>query len=231
MNKDNSHFDTIAYQYDETLPAHITAHYRRKRVNFIKKIIGSGRILDVGCGTGELVYSLSREGYRVFGIDKSIGMLNISEKKRAGIQVQADSSLLPFQSATFDLVMSVATLHHIADPSAVRSSIIEMLRIVKADGYLLIWDHNPRNPYWKLLMRRVPQDCGIERLISHREILKSIKSQSSHNMHIRVYNLGFIPDFIPESFMPWAVKFEAILEKMFIVNYLSAHNVILVKKR
>ena len=32
-------------------------------------------------------------------------------------------------------------------------------------GRVLVWDHNPRNPYWGRLMARVPQDTGEERLI------------------------------------------------------------------
>ena len=46
-----------------------------------------------------------------------------------------------------------------------------MLRVLRSGGHLLIWDHNPRNPYWNFLMKRVPQDCGEERLIHKNEIL------------------------------------------------------------
>jgi hypothetical protein len=46
-----------------------------------------------------------------------------------------------------------------------------MGRVVRPAGYVLIWDHNPLNPYWPILMKRVPQDHGDERLVSVWELL------------------------------------------------------------
>ncbi len=49
-----------------------------------------------------------------------------------------------------------------------------MVRVAKPVGRVLIWDHNPRNPYWRLLMARVPQDTGEERLIGVTELLDGL---------------------------------------------------------
>jgi UDP-glucose 4-epimerase len=67
-------------------------------------------------------------------------------------------------------------MHHIAAPEAVRATLAEMVRVARPGGWVLVWDHNPRNPYWKLLMKRVPQDTGDERLIPERELLAGLRA-------------------------------------------------------
>ena len=47
-----------------------------------------------------------------------------------------------------------------------------MVRVARPGGRVLIWDHNPRNPYWANLMARVPQDTGEERLIGADEVIE-----------------------------------------------------------
>ena len=55
MSQGPTHFDRVAEQYDAVFPAHITAHYLRKRIRLIGALLGGGRGLDVGCGTGALM--------------------------------------------------------------------------------------------------------------------------------------------------------------------------------
>ena len=39
---------------------------------------------------------------------------------------------------------------------------------------MLVWDHNPRNPYWRRLMAKVPQDDGSERLVPEAEVARGL---------------------------------------------------------
>lgn len=229
-NHKYSHFDLIAGEYETSLPFHIMDHYLQKRVIFIKNILPSGLVLDVGCGTGAIIQSLAKEGYVIFGIDSSQGMLKRLNDKRPGFQVRANAVQLPFPSAKFDLVLNIATLHHLAEPDIVKRAIHEMLRVIRRGGHLLIWDHNRLNPYWKLLMPRVPQDFGDERLIPYHEILGTLRAASGRVAFIKHYTLGFIPDFMPKKFMSIAGKLEAIAEKIPFIRHVSAHNVFLVRK-
>ena len=157
----DSHFDQIATAYDESLPAHVVEHYLRKRTAFLAATCQAGPVLDVGCGTGALAERLAARGYEVVGVDPSDGMLEVLRRRCPAVRaVQASGTELPFDDDSFQLVVTVATMHHIADPDAVRQALIEMVRVSRPGGRIVIWDHNPHNPYWGPLMSRVPQDTG-----------------------------------------------------------------------
>ena len=105
-------------------------------------------------------------GYEVAGLDPSGGMLEVLRERAPEVAaVQGSATEMPFGDGEFDLSLSVATMHHIADPVAVRDALAEMVRVVQPGGRIIVWDHNPRNPYWPYLMKRVPQDRGDERLV------------------------------------------------------------------
>ena len=163
MSEEN--FDRIATAYDESLPAHVVEHYLAKRTAFIADCCPAGAGLDVGCGTGVLAARLAARGFAMTGLDPSEGMLDVMRAEHPEVAaVRGSGDELPFETASFDLVLTVAALHHIADPAAVRATLAEMVRVCRPGGRIVVWDHNPRNPYWKLLMARVPQDDGSERL-------------------------------------------------------------------
>ena len=45
-------------------------------------------------------------------------------------------------------------LHHLETPERVATTVREMGRVVKHSGFIVLWDHNPANPYWPILMKR-----------------------------------------------------------------------------
>jgi ubiquinone/menaquinone biosynthesis C-methylase UbiE len=222
-----THFDRVAEQYDAIFPAHITSHYLRKRTRLIGRLLRGGLGLDVGCGTGALLEALRPSG-TVFGADNSLGMLAVLRRNGRGEAVASSVEMLPFADATFDVVFCVAALHHIAEAEAVRRTIREMVRVARPGGAVVIWDHNPRNPYWPRLMRRAPQDTGAERLIPAEEIVRSLGESGARE--VRVTQSGFVPEFVPRSLMPLARLAEAIVERAPLLRRFCAHNVVVATK-
>jgi SAM-dependent methyltransferase len=226
----SSHFDTVADVYDESLPAHVVEHYLRKRTRFVVDHCPRGRGLDVGCGTGVLATRLAEAGYEMSGIDPSEGMLEVLRERTALVEaVQASGTSLPFADDSFDLVLTVAVMHHIAEPDDVRQTLAEMVRVAKPGGRILVWDHNPRNPYWGRLMARVPQDTGDERLIPEDEIVGGLRAEGA--TIISSTQLGMVPDFTPEPALGVAAALERAVEHTPLVRRLGAHNVVLAAKR
>jgi ubiquinone/menaquinone biosynthesis C-methylase UbiE len=225
----SSHFDEIATVYDESLPGHIVEHYLRKRTAFIAATCPRGRALDVGCGTGTLAARLAAEGYDVSGVDPSAGMLEVLRDRHPELEaVVASGIALPFDEDTFDLVFCVAVMHHVADPADVRHTLAEMVRVSRPGGRVLVWDHNPRNPYWGRLMARVPQDTGEERLISEEEVVGGLRAAGAQILASR--QLGIVPDFVPARALPAAARLERLFEATPLLHRLAAHNVVLAMK-
>ena len=225
----DSHFDEIATVYDESLPAHVVEHYLRKRTAFVAAFCPRGSALDVGCGTGALAQRLAGIGYDVVGVDPSEGMLEIMRARSPETRaVKASGTSLPFDDDSFDLVLTVAAMHHIADPDGIRRTLAEMVRVAKPSGRILVWDHNPRNPYWSNLMARVPQDTGEERLIGEREIVTGLNAAGAQVL--RSDQLGLVPDFTPRPVIGAAAVVERLFERTPYVRKFAAHNVVLARK-
>jgi SAM-dependent methyltransferase len=223
-----STFDAVADTYDSSIPAHVAQHLLAKRLAFVSRHLPAGcLILDAGCGTGAFAGRLRDNGYRVVGIDASIGML--ARARTRGVAVaQAIAQRLPFPDATFDGFVSVAVLHHLGSSDVVRGAIDEMIRVLRPGGRAVIWDHNPLNPYWPILMARVPQDDGSERLVSRGEILNHLARHPVAG--VDKWRLGFIPDFTPRRALGAAIAIERRLEAWPLTRTFASHNVFLVSK-
>jgi SAM-dependent methyltransferase len=225
-----TNFDAVADAYDESLPVHVMEHYITKRTAFIKKHIPTGsKVLDVGCGTGVLAERLLLEGYEVTGADPFAAMLEHMQARNPALKtVHAHGQCLPFEDGTFDFTYSVAVMHHIAEPKDVRNTLAEMCRVTKPGGRVLVWDHNPRNPYWPILMKRVPQDTGAERLIPEREIREGLAAGGATAMEAKA--LGLMPDFTPAFLTGAVARLERIVEKTPGLKRFCAHNVVLARR-
>ncbi len=138
--------------------------------------------------------------------------------------MRGSGDALPFEDGSFDLVLTVAALHHIAEPGAVRATLAEMARVCRPGGRIVVWDHNPRNPYWKHLMARVPQDDGTERLIPEAEVLAGLRAGGAEALQSA--QLGFVPDFVPPSLLGVARGTERAVERTPGLRRLCAHNVV-----
>ena len=116
-------------------------------VDHIARLGGaSGRLLDVGCGPGNIALKIARRwpGVRVVGVDFSQNMILAARAAAASQQLTArtdflagDAKKLPFPDGAFDFVLSNSVLHHLQDPLGMLD---EMARVVKPGGIVLLRD-------------------------------------------------------------------------------------------
>jgi SAM-dependent methyltransferase len=222
------HFDAVAAGYDETIPAHVMAHLTRRRVGLAQELAPrGGRVLDVGCGTGTFLRALPPERYERAGVDISSSMLDVA--RASGLEVKhASSGELPYPDRSFDLATTFAVLHHLIDPSLVRATLHEMCRVLRPGGAVLVWDHNPLNPYWPILMRRMPQDTGDEKLVRARRIVDALREAAMGSIQLR--RMTFVPDFTPPRAMRAAAMLESGLERVPGLRLIAAHNVVTARR-
>jgi SAM-dependent methyltransferase len=222
-------YNHVAHEYDDVFRPHIAEHYLEKRTSLVKDLLPMGGVvLDVGCGTGRLGAVIAGEGYDVFGADLSPEMVRKARERGLAGAYAAVTTALPFADNCFDLVLTVATLHHLETPERVARTVSELGRVAKPGGFVLLWDHNPSNPYWPILMKRVPQDSGDERLVPLSELLAAVRAAGL--APYRTFRSGFTPDFLPAWLArPWRWV-ERAVEATPGVNVLAAHNVVVARK-
>lgn len=132
-------FTSIAARYDETrdIPqAQLAACYDRLRGRGL--LPPHGRILDAGCGTGQISLPLARLGYEVRGYDLSPEMAALAQAKcrpewRA-IYHAGDVRGLPEEDASFDAVVLSKVLLHVEDW---RLACRELLRLLRPGGCVI----------------------------------------------------------------------------------------------
>ena len=228
---EQTNFDAIAGIYDAVFPPHIIEHYlRRRAANVLRHAAARGQsALDVGAGTGLLAERLSDLGLGVVALDPFPQMLGQLRQRRPDIEtVVAHGDDIPYPDDVFDLTYSVAVMHHIAEPSQLRRTLSEMVRVTRPGGRILVWDHNPLNPYWSLLMRRVPQDTGTERLVPLAELVAGLRGAGADI--VRTERLGLMPDFVPPWLLSPAAAVERAVEATPGLRRFCAHNVVLAIK-
>jgi ubiquinone/menaquinone biosynthesis C-methylase UbiE len=136
---DHWFFDVWSRGYDLALPQRLA--YRPIH-DAIMETLGNRpaarRLLDVGCGTGELAARISKAfpSLRVVGCDFSAGMLERAASKRLRVSwVRGDAGFLPFGAAMFDVVTSTEAFHWFPDQDA---ALREFRRVLVPGGRLLL---------------------------------------------------------------------------------------------
>ena len=81
------------------------------QLEFIKNTLKSeGLVLDLACGTGRHLISLSKEGYSMVGLDVSSNLLRIAKNRSGDVQlIKADMRFLPFAPKAFSSAVSMDT--------------------------------------------------------------------------------------------------------------------------
>jgi len=152
-NQDANHFteetvrryDEIAREYSNDWRSRLEVTELVKLTKF-EKLVGSPprKILDAGCGTGKHSIYFAGQGYDVYGIDKSSGMLREAVKNSVGLQINfamGDIRSLSFPNDFFDGMWTVAAIAHLP-PADKRKFIQEAHRVLKPNGILYVGTHN-----------------------------------------------------------------------------------------
>lgn len=96
------------------------------------------RVLDIGCGVGQVVARLREAGCDAYGVD--VSEPNIERARRHGDRCQwYDGTALPFPDGHFDAAGALNVLEHVDDPEAF---VRELARVVKPGGRIVLSSPN-----------------------------------------------------------------------------------------
>jgi SAM-dependent methyltransferase len=124
------------------------------------------RVLDVACGTGQLAFPAARAGALVAGVDIAP---NLIEQARARAEsadldiefTEGDAEALPYEDASFDLVMSLIGAMFAPRPEVVAR---ELKRVCRPGGRIVLGSWTPEGfigSFFKTVAKHVPPPSGI----------------------------------------------------------------------
>jgi SAM-dependent methyltransferase len=129
------------------------------------ELAGFRRILDVGCGDGQIARLLSSTGARVVGVDPTWNQLSVAAERGGGAAyVRAGAAGLPFADGVFDAAVACLVFEHIDDLDGAVAEIARVVQpggrftlmlnhpLLQTPGSALIDDHmvDPPEQYWRL---------------------------------------------------------------------------------
>jgi demethylmenaquinone methyltransferase/2-methoxy-6-polyprenyl-1,4-benzoquinol methylase len=138
-------FGRVAQRYDlanHLLSCNIDRYWRAHTVRRTRDILlrPEARVLDICCGTGDLVLSLAKQGRRVLGSDFCHPMLvaahaKISRRRAPAVLFESDALTLPLRDASLDLITVAFGFRNLANYEA---GLAEMRRVLGPGGMAAI---------------------------------------------------------------------------------------------
>jgi demethylmenaquinone methyltransferase / 2-methoxy-6-polyprenyl-1,4-benzoquinol methylase len=141
-----SMFGRVAHRYDlanHLLSANVDRYWRNHTVARVRGVLmrPEARVLDLACGTGDLLIALEREAGRgLIGSDFCHPMLTGAQTKlqrgrMKSILLESDALSLPFADASLDLITIAFGYRNLAN---YRAGLIEMRRVLRSGGSMAI---------------------------------------------------------------------------------------------
>jgi SAM-dependent methyltransferase len=104
-------------------------------------LVGARRVLDVGCGEGQLTRLAARLDAVAVGIDPTRAQLRVAlDRDRDAVYAAAVAHQLPFPDASFDAALACLVFEHIAETDA---AIAEVARVLEPGGRFLFFLNHP----------------------------------------------------------------------------------------
>jgi SAM-dependent methyltransferase len=163
----------------ETYPTyHIDSPQRVReyveKANEIIRYVPSGKVLDWGCGYGQMFFLLHKRGLDVTGCELSDHYRKGNLVDLLGLNViyLSHSESLPFEAGSLDAALSCGVLEHVEDIDA---SIKEICRVLKTGAFFFIYNF-PNRFSWTEFASRHLFHKGHEKLFGLNQTIELLRS-------------------------------------------------------
>lgn len=129
-------YQQIAHDFDRTRYA-----LWPRVVSFLQDLPSGSKILDIGCGNGKYL-SIRAKDCEIHACDPCAALVTIAQRKHPSASiVEANGLCLPYDTNSFDAVMSIAVLHHVSTFERRCDFLREMIRVLKpgGKGHITVW--------------------------------------------------------------------------------------------
>jgi SAM-dependent methyltransferase len=197
---DVAEFDQFADEYENLHAANIAISGERPdffseykirvlRDDTIRSALHAGSILDFGSGIGNSV-----PFFRSYFPDASLTCCDVSQRSlnlaharfpNKVTQLLLDDARIDLPSGTFDIAFSACVFHHIPHDEHDRW-LRELRRVVRPDGMIVIFEHNPLNPLTMHAVNTCPFDANAH-LIRHSALKHGLSSVGCRKVDTRFH--------------------------------------------
>jgi SAM-dependent methyltransferase len=164
---------------------------------------GFGRVLDVGCGDGQISRLLAVQGASVVGVDPTWNQIRVAAERGGGaVFARSGAADLPFASGSFDAAVACLVFEHIDDVDGAIAEVARVLRpggrfsfflnhpLLQTPGSGWIDDHtiDPPEQYWRIGPYLVEQDSveqveqGVFIRFVHRPLSRYVNTLVEHGL-------------------------------------------------
>lgn len=154
------------------------------------------RILDLGCGSGQIALKCAKLGADVFGIDVSKDALNICAERSLEENVNTnlfefDGKNIPFKSAVFDTIILSDVIEHI-DDKTLGILTRECSRLLAPGGRLVIHSQPTKNI---ILLLKILKYISRNKI----DIYSDITSSDFEFLHVRYHSCGSLHNILKKT--------------------------------
>jgi ubiquinone/menaquinone biosynthesis C-methylase UbiE len=146
---DESYFLSACEGYREFVASEGRHLSRRLEQAFDVAGVASGmKVLDVGCGRGEILRHCAERGAKAYGVDYSAVAVRIASELASDggtVVAMADAKVLPFTDASFDRILMFDLVEHL-HPWELQQALAEARRVLQPRGRLII--HTAPNAWY-----------------------------------------------------------------------------------
>ncbi len=154
-----------------------------------------GRLLDWGCGYGQMTYLLRQRGFSVTAFDvgpADVILPDIAMYRALDVVRSQHPTNLPFEGGEFSAVLSSGVLEHVdehSQPGNELKSLSEIARVLQSGGTLLIYQLPQRYAWKESLIRRFKLGYAHPRRYTASEITTMLQNAGFRVRRLRRANL------------------------------------------
>ena len=185
------------------------------------ELSGAERVLDIGCGEGQVSRLAAGGGARVVGVDPTWTCVRVAAERGGGPgYARAGAAALPFTEAAFDAVIACLVFEHIDDLDGAVAEVARVLvpggrfcfflnhPILQTPGSVWVEDHlvDPPEEYWRLgpyldEAETVEQvELGVHIRFLHRPLSRYVNALAEHGLVVeRMVEPAPPPGFLARS--------------------------------
>ena len=186
--KNKEFFNKIAGYYDKSIFKNLLFNPVKKAVEFVK-VKKNSKILDAGCGTGNLLKILEDKNasLKLYGVDISKEMLKIARKKLKNAKIKLEAAeKLSFKKNYFDYIFSVDAFHHYYDCSLVMKN---FYRVLKKNGHLIVVDFSFGIFFNKIFSKIEPGNNEMHTVQEFKELFKDYRFKDIKQKKVGLFSI------------------------------------------